>query len=261
MNSTELSVFNYESQPIRTVSVDGEPWFVLKDVCDVLGISHVTNTARRLEEDEVAQTDLIDSKGRNQRAYIVNEPGLYNVILRSDKPEAKAFKRWVTHEVLPVLRRTGSYQVAPLSTAEQLLQSAQLMVEHERRMKELEAKQQDTTRQIGELANVYAVPSCADRDEWSEEMNRRISSICLTYGLTQQSFRGELYRRLEEQLGINLETRQKNLRRRMERGGAKYAERMAVTKLQVISQDAKLRPAFEMIVRNEAARRFCSQSA
>lgn len=100
-----LTVLNYQTKDVRMVMRNNEPWWVLKDVCDVLGLSNPTMIADRLDEDERAKFDL----GRQGEANIINEPGLYNVILRSDKPEAKAFKRWVTHEVLPSIRKTGSY--------------------------------------------------------------------------------------------------------------------------------------------------------
>lgn len=105
----ELQVFNYESNEVRTVVIDGEPWFVLKDVCQALEISHVKDTADRLDQDEVGQAEVIDRLGRTQTVTIINESGLYNVILRSDKPEAKPFRKWVTAEVLPSIRKTGEY--------------------------------------------------------------------------------------------------------------------------------------------------------
>lgn len=107
--SSSLAVFHYEQQQVRTVERKGEPWFVLADLCKVLSIDHVIDTAKRLDEDEVGQTEVIDRMGRKQRAYIVNESGLYSVILRSDKPQAKPFRKWVTSEVLPQIRRTGAY--------------------------------------------------------------------------------------------------------------------------------------------------------
>nr|DAK71478.1 MAG TPA: repressor domain protein [Caudoviricetes sp.] len=109
----EIQVFEYSNNPIRTVMRDGEPWWVLKDVCEVLGIVDHKVTARRLDVDEVCQTPLTDSMGRQQATTIISESGLYSVILRSDKPEAKPFRRWVTHEVLPAIRKTGSYSVSP----------------------------------------------------------------------------------------------------------------------------------------------------
>ena len=107
--NTELLVFSYEGNQVRTVQVDGEPWWVLRDVCQVLDLTSPARVAERLEEDEVSQAHLIDSIGRNQETLIVSEAGLYSVIIRSDKPDAKQFKRWVTHEVLPSIRKHGAY--------------------------------------------------------------------------------------------------------------------------------------------------------
>ena len=115
----DIQIFNYNSSEVRTIQTDGEPWFVLRDVCNVLGISHVKDTADRLDQDEVGQTEVIDSLGRKQTATIINESGLYNVILRSDKPEAKPFRKWVTSEVLPTIRRHGMY--ATPDTVEKML--------------------------------------------------------------------------------------------------------------------------------------------
>lgn len=111
----DILVFHYKSSEVRTVELNGEPWFVLKDVCAVLGIANHKMTAQRLDADEVSLTDLTDSMGRQQETTVINESGLYNVILRSDKPEAKPFRKWVTSEVLPSIRKTGSYTMPKLS--------------------------------------------------------------------------------------------------------------------------------------------------
>ena len=105
----DLQIFKYHDSEVRTVELNGEPWFVLKDVCGVLGISNHKMTAQRLDADEVILTDLTDSMGRQQETTVINESGLYNVILRSDKPEAKPFRKWVTAEVLPTIRKHGAY--------------------------------------------------------------------------------------------------------------------------------------------------------
>lgn len=129
-----IQVFEYQNNKVRTVDMDGEAWFVLKDVCEVLNIADHKVVARRLDEDEVCQTPLTDSMGRQQSTTIINESGLYHVILRSDKPEAAPFRRWVTNDVLPAIRKTGSYN-APQLTRSQLLATA-LIAAHE----ELEEK-------------------------------------------------------------------------------------------------------------------------
>lgn len=117
----DILVFHYKSSEVRTVELNGEPWFVLKDVCAVLGISNHKMTAHRLDADEVSLTDLTDSMGRQQETTVINESGLYNVILRSDKPEAKPFRKWVTSEVLPSIRKTGGYRMPKLSKEMQAL--------------------------------------------------------------------------------------------------------------------------------------------
>lgn len=101
----DMQTFTYNSNEVRTVEMNGEPWFVLKDVCEVLGIANPTAVAERLEDDERAKSDL----GRQGAGWVINESGLYNVILRSDKPEAKPFRKWVTSEVLPSIRKHGAY--------------------------------------------------------------------------------------------------------------------------------------------------------
>lgn len=105
----DLQTFTYNNSQVRTVEKNGEPWFVLKDVCDILGLGTPARVAERLDEDEVSLTHLTDSIGRKQEMTVISESGLYNVILRSDKPEAKPFRKWVTAEVLPAIRKTGVY--------------------------------------------------------------------------------------------------------------------------------------------------------
>ena len=105
-------------QEVRTVLIDGEPWFVAKDVCEVLGIGNTSQALSYLEDDERGVTTN-DTPGGNQQVSIVNESGLYSLILRSRKPEAKLFKRWITHEVLPTIRKTGGAYLS-LQKAEDL---------------------------------------------------------------------------------------------------------------------------------------------
>lgn len=115
-----LEVFQYADRQVRTISVDGELWFVLADICGVLGIANAGNVAARLDEADIRQTD-IRSGGQNRSVTIVSESGMYEVVIRSDKPEARQFRWWVTHEVVPSIRRTGAYAV---ETPEQLMARA-----------------------------------------------------------------------------------------------------------------------------------------
>jgi anti-repressor protein len=103
------NIFNYQGNELRTFLINEEPWFVANDVCKILGFANPSETLKRLDEDEVNSTEVIDSLGRRQVTNIVNEPGLYSLVLGSRKPEAKAFKRWITHEVIPAIRKHGAY--------------------------------------------------------------------------------------------------------------------------------------------------------
>ena len=112
--NNEIQRFDFKGASLRTLTDEaGEPWFVAKDVCDILGMSNPSMAVTALDKDEVAQIDPKDYLGSenrsNQAVNIVSEPGLYKLIMRSRKPEAHEFQRWVTHEVLPQIRRTGGY--------------------------------------------------------------------------------------------------------------------------------------------------------
>lgn len=106
----ELKTFqNPKFGTIRTTTINGEPWFVAVDVCKALEIQNHKDAIGRLDEDEKTGVDLTDPHGRVQNTNCVNEPGLYALVLGSRKPEAKAFKRWITHEVIPAIRKHGAY--------------------------------------------------------------------------------------------------------------------------------------------------------
>lgn len=101
--------FPATGQPVRVVTIDGEPWWIAIDVCGVLQHSNSRQALSHLDDDEKGVTTA-DTPGGPQELATVNEPGLYSLILRSRKPQAKAFKRWITHEVIPSIRKTGSYE-------------------------------------------------------------------------------------------------------------------------------------------------------
>lgn len=131
-------VFSYNNYSVRTVLEGGEPRFVAKDVCEVLDLGDVSRAVGRLDEDEKG-TISIRTPGGTQMMLVVNEPGLYSLILGSRKPEARAFKRWVVHEVLPAIRKTGAYDVRmPQSFPEAL----RLLADTEEQRERLEAENQ-----------------------------------------------------------------------------------------------------------------------
>lgn len=122
----DLQIFeNSQFGKIRAIEKDGEPWFVAADVCRALEIADTWNALQRLDDDE-KDTCLISTPGGIQEMSIANEPGLYSLVLGSRKPEAKSFKRWITHEVIPSIRKTGTYSVRQTDPTKQSLAEAKL---------------------------------------------------------------------------------------------------------------------------------------
>ena len=248
----KLQVFNYNQKQVRTVQINGETWFVLKDVCVVLGITDHKVVARRLEEDEVCQIPLTDSLGRTQETTVINESGLYNVILRSDKPEAKPFRKFVTSEVLPSIRKTGGYQTKAMTTAQMFALQAQVNLEQEQRLKALEEKTQATQETVQEAFSALSYPTVS-RDHWQDETRQKIRRVCFENGLNYQQFTAQTYDELEADARVKLETRVNNQRERMKAAGAKSAEIQAVNKLTVIAADPKLRAIYSAIIQRHSA--------
>lgn len=162
-----LQTFSFNNQPVRTVQLNNQPYWVLKDVCDVLELSNPTVVANRLEDDERAKFNL----GRQGEATVITESGLYAVILRSDKPNAKEFRKWVTSEVLPAIRKTGAYLTDekaydithnPQSLADLLMQAGEQLKQKEIIIQEMKPKalfadavaSSKTSILIGQLAKI-----------------------------------------------------------------------------------------------------------
>jgi anti-repressor protein len=144
--NTEIQTFNFNSNPVRTLTDKaGDPWFVLKDCMNILGLGNPTETVKMFDDDEFSTTEVTDSIGRRQQAYIISEPGLYRLVMKSRKPEAREFQRWVTHEVLPAIREHGAYMTQQtldkaLTSPDFLIQLATRLKEEQEKVKELEPK-------------------------------------------------------------------------------------------------------------------------
>lgn len=108
---SDLTPFAYGPRSVRTLMIDGDPWFVTRDVCEVLDIRNASDALSTLDDDEKG-IGTADTPGGHQRVSIVSESGLYVLILRSRKAEARKFRRWITHDVIPALRKTGSFGVS-----------------------------------------------------------------------------------------------------------------------------------------------------
>lgn len=116
-NTSKVVPFEYANQSIRSLNIAGEPFFVGKDVCDILELKNSRKSLSALDEDEKLVYQIVTS-GQRREVIVVNESGLYHLIFRSNKPEAKAFRKWVTSEVLPALRKSGNYSLAAAGGAD-----------------------------------------------------------------------------------------------------------------------------------------------
>ena len=157
MENSPLALFEHEKfGSLRVIEHKGEPWFVARDVCAVLG-TETRDLPDILEHDEQRPiVDIIhtlnDSTGLRRDSRIISEPGLYSLILRSRKPEAKAFKRWVTHEVIPSIRKTGGYLIAKLDdTPEAILARAVLVAQDT--IRRIEAERDEAIRTKAEIGS------------------------------------------------------------------------------------------------------------
>jgi len=149
---------NTDFGEMRVITMDNEPWFIAKDVCDILELNNVSQALSRLDEDEKNTIILNDGIG-NPNKLAVNESGLYSLIMSSRKHEAKRFKKWVTSEILPAILKTGKYQAQkPLSTAEHLLQKAKINFERHKRQRSINDKMnllQDSLDKLAQLEIEY----------------------------------------------------------------------------------------------------------
>nr|DAH99376.1 MAG TPA: repressor domain protein [Caudoviricetes sp.] len=161
----EIQLFTDGEFNMRTAVVDGEPLFCLVDVCKVLDIQNPSKVAQRLDDDERTKLEL----GRQGETNFITESGLYAVILRSDKPNAKSFRRWVTSEVLPSIRKTGNYSAKPMTTEEKIKLLAQGNTELSERVDKVEDK-------IGSLENDMPLYGC-EIDEVQKLVKRKAVSV------------------------------------------------------------------------------------
>jgi prophage antirepressor-like protein len=166
---TQIQRFEFSNYGIRTIiSPTGEVYFVAQDVCKVLETNNVGQAISRLDEDEKT-TIILNEYGRDYEKPIITESGLYSLVLSSRKPEAKAFKKWVTSEVLPAIRKTGKYEPKALSPAELILMQAQQLVateaklqEHDARLAAIEARSEESAEYLNDLRQYPAQAKLVD---------------------------------------------------------------------------------------------------
>lgn len=162
----EVQLFNFENHEVKSLLINSEPWFVGKDVAETLGYTDINQAIRKHVDDEDKLSRRFDGSGQGREMVIINESGLYSLVLSSKLPSAKKFKRWVTSEVLPALRKTGQYQVKELSGSElmakALIEAQSVLAAKDKQIEEMKPKvvfadavaTSHTSILVGELAKI-----------------------------------------------------------------------------------------------------------
>lgn len=199
--SDTLSVFTFDKMDVRVILKDGEPWFVAQDVCEAVALDDTSKAVNRLDSDEKG-TNSIRTLGGDQEMLTINESGLYSLILTSRKPEAKVFKKWVTSEVLPSIRKTGSYTVVQMQPLVALPHDYITALEHlleSKKAEQLAISQRDeairTKAQIGSTREATAMATAATAKKESEALKARLgesvksATVKAVEGLTKLKFK------------------------------------------------------------------------
>ena len=189
----ELQNFNFSGQDVRIITINGDPWFVGKDVADILGYSNSRKALSDHVDDEDKGVTKSDTLGGNQNITIINESGLYSLILKSKKPEAKQFKRWVTSEVLPTIRKHGAYMTQPQvpTTQRELIMLA--LAGNEETNQRIDAIEEQVT-DLKENATLNP----GEYGYIGRRINQRVSEVAKGYGNITQEQRGKLYKDINQ---------------------------------------------------------------
>jgi prophage antirepressor-like protein len=220
----QFHALDYKGKAVRTLSRDNKPWFVAKDVCDILGITNSRNAFTRLSE-KMKGLCNVDTPGGPQQMQIINEPGVYKLSFTSRKPYAEAFTDWLASDVLPSLRHKGSYSIQPPTTMTQLeivAHNSQTLVEHDRRLNALEFK---VTAIMASVSNVAAsLVSIEKKGQDAEEslltlpapsvlapelsvrmqINRLVRGFVNSKGVDSSTAYNRLYAEFRDRHGVNL---------------------------------------------------------
>ncbi|HDP6032020.1 TPA: ORF6C domain-containing protein [Staphylococcus aureus] len=187
----ELQTFNFEELPVRTLEVDGEPYFIGKDVADILGYANGRDALSKHVDAEDKLTSQIATAGQNRNVTIINESGLYSLIFSSKLENAKRFKRWVTSEVLPTLRKTGAYKVPS-----DPMQALRLMFEATEETKQEIKNVKDDVIDLKENQKLDA----GDYNFLTRTINQRVAHIQRLHAITNQKQRSELFRDINSEV-------------------------------------------------------------
>ena len=255
---TDLQIFNSpEFGQIRTIEKDGEPWFVGKDVAIALGYKDTVNALKSHVDAEDKGGWQITTPSGTQEMTIINESGLYSLVLSSKLPTAKKFKRWVTSEVIPSIRKTGGYSLPrDLSRLSPEMQMLKLLTD---KAIETELVQQEQARQLQQVEQkVEHIRELVgiNPNGWREDCRRLIVKIARGMGGNEyiREVNNEVFGLVDKRAGVSLETRLTNKRRRMAEEGVCKSKRDRLSKVDVIAEDKKLIEIYIKVVRELAVK-------
>jgi len=199
----DLQIFeNPEFGTIRSVEIDGEPWLVGKDVATALGYSNTKDALARHVDDEDRRGARIPTTSGAQEMTIINESGLYSLILSSKLPGAKKFKRWVTSEVLPAIRRTGGY-MAPAKTLEDLTAAVQLLSEQ---VEEMLTREEERTSLLALPAGGSSqAPGIAAKRRWMRTVSEKLDLLSAKLNRPHNQILSRVYQILEREMSVSLD--------------------------------------------------------
>lgn len=247
----QLMIFyNDEFGQIRTVVINNEPFFVGNDVACALGYAEPRSTISKKVEDEDRGVAKIETPSGIQEMTVINESGIYSLVFGSKLESAKKFKRWVTSEVLPSIRETGSYNSKPKCIEDVLIESLQEMKAMRERFENQDKKIESVTSQVEGIREVVSL----DTTSWRTDTQSLINKIALSLGGGQaySSTREESYKLLNSRMGVDVSTRLTNMRRRMAEEGTSKSKRDKMSYLDVIANDKKLIEGYVAIVKEMA---------
>ena len=256
-NNELQKVFNYEGHQVRTVMINGEPWLVAKDVCQVLGIVNSKMATARLPERMKDGVSITDPIGRDQVTTVVSEAGVYKLIFQSRKPEAEKFADWVAEEVLPSIRKTGMYihgQKLPTHSELMHMITGEIL-KHDKEIAVLKQRMDDTDAKFEETEDVFIKVLCEPSDRATFTRKVRELAKMRFAGRIHHAY-SVIYQRLKEMYGVDITARTMNERKRLqqerrEQGLKPYAQstlEAKVSQVDVLERIGLMDEAMEIVV-------------
>lgn len=245
----ELQIFNHpDFGQVRTYEENGRVLFCGVDVAFTLGYSKPRNALA--QHCRGALKRGVQTNGGMQEMIFIPESDLYRLVFGSKLPTAEKFTDWVTEEVLPSIRRAGSYSVPAMSPAQLIAAQAQLLVDMEKRMDEMQGQTRALEAKVDTAMKALSRPA---EDHWRSDMDKAIKELNADMGWSLPKLRGKLFAELEQTVNCDLKARVRRLRDRQKRTGMRYRDAALLGKLDAIAADKQLRAIFEGIVRSYQA--------